>query len=351
MYSALSNDRHECGPCSLCNRTSTRYFHTDSWDSDKYTHFTNNVLPPALTAKKHMCICRACHHDIDSNISNEKYIPRWKKLKSSKPTEFTPCSIQGCTSNADVTTIAINLDNIPEGMELTGQSSKFCSAHYHYVYNYQHQIKCKICGIKAKVGEMYRCCPNPPLIEKYLRATISFNSTITDTDKICHICYTKYTEVINIYKTFIKIEIHEDKEELISLDADLDIVIANLKQKSQSLEEGTEMSSLNATKIMVAETIRNQKAIMLPAVTAYFKSGMTAEVCTRTTRWLLRQLEEAIGHHLKSACKHRKYGTILYRAGGDLLHALSSALGSTCKCTSTDDQSIILCSNQMIKFH
>ena len=123
-------------------------------------------------------------------------------------------------------------------------------------------------------------------------------------------------------------EIHEDKEELICLDADLDIVVANLKQKSQSLEEGTEMSSLNATKIMVAETIRNQKAIMLPAVTAYFKSGMT-EVCTRTMRWLLQQLEEAIGHHLKSACKHRKYGTILYRAGGDLLHALSSALGST----------------------
>ena len=127
-----------------------------------------------------------------------------------------------------VTTIAINLDNIPKGMELTGQPSKFCSAHYHYVYNYQHQIKCKICGIKAKVGEMYRCCPNPPLIEKYLRATISFNSTITDTDKICHTCYTKYTEVINIHKTLIKIEIHEDKEKLISLDADLDIVIAYL---------------------------------------------------------------------------------------------------------------------------
>ena len=147
---------------------------------------------------------------------------------------------------------------------------------------------------------------------------------------MCHICYTQFTEVINIHKTLIIIndqEIHEDKEELISLDADLDIIIANLKQKSQSLEEGTEMSSLNAT-------------IMLPAAPAYFKSGMT-EVCTRTMRWLLQQLEEAIGHHLKLACKHRKYGTILYRAGGDLLHALSSALGSTCKCTSTDDQSII----------
>ena len=141
-------------------------------------------------------------------------------------------------------------------------------------------------------------------------------------------------------------EIHEDEEGLISFDADLDIVIANLKQKAQSLEEGTEMSSLTATKIMVAETIRKQKAIMLPAVAAYFKSAMTAEESTRTTRWLLRQLEEAIGHHLKSACKHRKYGTILYRAGGDLLHALSSALGS--KCTSTDDQSITLQSSAKI---
>ena len=47
--------------------------------------------------------------------------------------------------------------------------------------------------------------------------------------------------------------------------------VAN-QQKAQSLEEETEMSSLNTTKIMVTETTQNQKAIMLPAVTAYFKS-------------------------------------------------------------------------------
>ena len=64
-------------------------------------------------------------------------------------------------------------------------------------------------------------------------------------------------EVINIHKTLTIIndqEIHRDKEGLISLDANLDIVIANLKQKAQSLEKGTEMSSFNTTKIMVAET-------------------------------------------------------------------------------------------------
>ena len=70
---------------------------------------------------------------------------------------------------------------------------------------------------------------------------------------------------------------------------------------------------------------------MLPAAATHFKSALTDEESTsiRTTRWLLQHLEEALGHHLKSVCKHRKYGTILYRVG-DLLHALLSTLG--CKC-------------------
>ena len=56
--------------------------------------------------------------------------------------------------------------------------------------------------------------------------------------------------------------------------------------------------------------------------------------------------QEALGHHLKSVCKHRKHGTILYRAGGDLLQALSAALGS--KCTSADKQSSTPSSNKIV---
>ena len=333
----MSNDKHECGPCSLCNRTSARYFHTESWDSDKLTHFINHVCPPKLTTNDRICICRACHHDIDSNISNENYVPRWKKLKVSKLVEFSPCHVQDCISPGNVTTTAISLNNIPEGIIVIGQPSKFCPFHYHYIYNYQHQTVCKTCGIRAKIGETFRCCPNPSVTEKYLRATTGSNSIITEEDKICPNCYVKYTEVIHIHKALIAIN-HEvnPSEGPVSLDDDLDIVIIDLKQKAQSLKQGSEPSSLTAATIMVAEKIRHQKAIMLPAVAAYFKSVVTDEdsTTTRTTRWLLRQLEKALGHHLKSACKHRKYGTILYRAGGDLLHALSSALGS--KCAGTD---------------
>ena len=76
---------------------------------------------------------------------------------------------------------------------------------------------------------------------------------------------------------------------------------------------------------------------MLPAVLAYYKPSKSAT--KRSTRWLLQQIQEALGHHLKSVCKHKKYGTILYRAGGDLLQALSVALGSIC--TSSDEQGTV----------
>lgn len=181
---------HQRGPCSLCNQTSTRYFHTESWESRKYTHFVDHVLPPTMSTNDQMCICCACHYDINSNTGNENHTPRWKKLKISKVAEFTPCPIQGCTSHADVTTTASRLDNIPDDITVTGQAaSKFCSFHYHYIYNYQHQTVCKTCGKRARAEESFRYCPNPQLIEKYLRGTTGINLIITDRDKFS--CYTK----------------------------------------------------------------------------------------------------------------------------------------------------------------
>ena len=186
-------------------KTSTCYFHTKFWDSDKLTHFTTHVCPPTPSVNDHLCICRACYHDIDSNINNENFIPRWKKLKMSKLVEFSPCHVQGCINQGDVTTSAISIDNIPGDLTVVGQPSKFCSVHYHYIYNYQHQTVCKICRIRAKVGESFRCCPNPSLTENYLRATTGLNSIITLQDKVCSNCHAKYTEVNNIHKNLVEI--------------------------------------------------------------------------------------------------------------------------------------------------
>ena len=94
------------------------------------------------------------------------------------------------------------------------------------------------------------------------------------------------------------------------------------------------MSSLTSTVLLVAETIRNQRAILLPVAYNHFKTKQEM-ITMRNASWLLRQLEESLDHHLSSLCKHRKYGTVLYRTGGDLLNALSRALGYAA-CNSDD---------------
>ena len=47
-----------------------------------------------------------------------------------------------------------------------------------------------------------------------------------------------------------------------------------------------------------------------------------------TTTWLLSSTSIHFKSTLGVVCKHRKYGTLLYRKDGDLLKALSKALGN-----------------------
>lgn len=233
----------ECGPCSLCQRTSTRYFHTESWDNDKLARFKSHVLPATISLNDHthICICRACYHDIESKICKENYVPRWKKIKIRKPVEASQCQVEGCTNQGDITTTAISIDNVPEGVRVLGRPSKFCSFHYHLIYNYQHQAVCSSCGTRAKAGEIFRYCPNPSMIEKYLRATSEFNSILREEDKVCCKCYTKFMEIINIHKTLIALNQEANTvDPQVSKDADLDELVADLKQKAQSLHRGSE---------------------------------------------------------------------------------------------------------------
>ena len=194
-------------------------------------------------------------------------MPRWKKLIEPKVEEHVQCSVEGCTCQAEVST-KIPLDNMPTGLhvQVSGPTTTICSYHYHHIYNNQHQMVCKICGAEAKVGETFKWhCPNPPLMEEYLRATQGFSGILTKSDKICSNCHAKYTELVETLEVFglgtIQSEEIKESEAPVSLDSDLDSLTMELKIKAQILECGTEMSSLTSTVLLVAETIRNQRAI------------------------------------------------------------------------------------------
>ena len=93
------------------------------------------------------------------------------------------------------------------------------------------------------------------------------------------------------------------------------------------------------TVLFVADEILHERAILLrKAWQVFTKAYLSASnqlqlevgdsTITITSQWLLHQLILYLQAHLSYRCIHRKFGTILYRTGGDLLTSLSWALGS-----------------------
>ncbi len=77
-------------------------------------------------------------------------------------------------------------------------------------------------------------------------------------------------------------------------------------------------------------------------------SMSTDECCVKfSARWLLRKLVLHLKQHLSFKCIQRKYGTLLYRTGGDLLTMLSWALGANS--TQTDIHPVPVPTNETTK--
>ena len=97
--------------------------------------------------------------------------------------------------------------------------------------------------------------------------------------------------------------------------------------------------------LFVAEQLLQQKAVLLPWASQIFlqayqlhrtgsikSAELNLEVGESTvkfsSRWLLNQLIIYLNPYMSYKCVHRKFGTILYRKGGDILTSLSWALGT-----------------------
>ena len=88
------------------------------------------------------------------------------------------------------------------------------------------------------------------------------------------------------------------------------------------------------------KTLQRDEAILLPEVhsdfcqlvstsTENFPNVQTSlKTNPPTNRWLLSSISNHLHEHLGIVCKHKRYGTLLYRKNGDLLKSLSKALGS-----------------------
>ena len=89
--------------------------------------------------------------------------------------------------------------------------------------------------------------------------------------------------------------------------------------------------------VHVGEALLKDTALLLPNVLTFFRQNLkeVTQQCniesdivdTITPTWLRSQLSSILQPHMAYQCSVKKCGTVLYRYGGDLLHALNVALG------------------------
>ena len=185
-----------------------------------------------------------------------------------------------------------------------------------------------------------RKCPDRKLIQDYLLRNCEFNSMIDVDDKICLSCYKSHLVIVN-----------QVQQHPVSNDSDLQHTLDKIRQQTSNPSQITTVDEAIAhaahyTALVVGEALLNQTAMLLPTVYKQFmhrleyilhsnKSSQGTETQTLTTpQWLHSQLSALLDYHLAIKCSIKKFGTVLYRYQGDLLHALNVALAikETGKC-------------------
>lgn len=83
------------------------------------------------------------------------------------------------------------------------------------------------------------------------------------------------------------------------------------------------------TGLKLAHTLLKEEAVLMPDLYTYFLQNLKDPLNTSghlvtppTINWLLNSLKLYFKDVLGVVCKHKRYGTLLYRKGGDLQNAL-----------------------------
>ena len=191
MSSNLSIHQGKCGPCSLCNRESSRYTHPGKMDQMVYNLICGVEGNPLSNTA---CMCHACYKQASRNVGEENYHPRWKPKESVKE----ECAVLRCTEVVHRRTNIASTTHMEQILESKISSSKhedilLCQTHYMSVYTSLHAPHpCDSCKCKPKRGEQHaRHCPSPDIINSYLHVMGNelSTSTLHLSSIICHHCY------------------------------------------------------------------------------------------------------------------------------------------------------------------
>ena len=147
--------------------------------------------------------CYACHKQIQRNINNDSFKPRWRKLESK---ESKRCGIADCKAIASKVTQMATTEEIEYTLEQKvvsftidgmGVHVPLCQTHYNNLYTQINTVStCASCGGRSKRGDRFnRHCPNPGIVNSVLTTVTNETSGLTKESIICTACY-KYFKVM-----------------------------------------------------------------------------------------------------------------------------------------------------------
>ena len=220
----------------------------------------------------------------------------------------------------------------------SGTSVGLCTEHYHQMYSLLHPPQpCASCGGKPERGESFsRRCPAPDVINAHLNNLTCELRTLTTESCICLPCYKYCNNIIQQLQSTCTSS-KPVTPPLSSIDKQLSGRIDALQSiGAQNLTTSDYIALLGCLSAQrVAEQLKNDEALLLPVVYREFVDQIGNQVTQspgicitddEIPRFLSR-LHMHLGPLLEVHCKHRRYGSVLFRQNGDLVKAVSAALG------------------------
>ena len=188
--------------CALCSQVHIRLTSPTEWVSEEARAYASSLQLPMGSL-----VCRTCRRDISIAIADPAYIPRWKREKR-YATHL--CSVLECSTKSFASLTLSTREETEQACDTLGlkystplpSPTPFCKRHYHQVYEVVQEIprRCITCGTWLKYASTRKRCPNPDMVEQYLRENAGFEDHIKPSSHVCLTCYRAQQVILNHHK-------------------------------------------------------------------------------------------------------------------------------------------------------
>ena len=323
--------------CILCGSKDKQMSRYTNWGAVERkflsTYLDSNPAESSFICKSHLMEARR-HHD------NPDFVPKWKPGPRSIQQPLNKCVNPKCIEPVHEKLIKPSFAPIAELEEILGVKSSadnplvLCQQCYNILYRQLHPSKpCASCGATPKMYKSFcRHSPNALVVSQHLATTAGIDIQIGNSDYICTNCYKVHCNIIK------SLESQQNGSDNMLHDS-----IEIWKHTAENTTELVTKATLAAV-MYVAKHLLQKKAVLLPWACRIFLqvyninytgSVNSVELCLElgesnvrfSSRWLLHQLIVYLDSYMLYKCVHKKFGTILFCKGVDVLISLSWALG------------------------